>query len=384
MFQDMPVISTDAHLEVTPDTWLKFVDDEYKDYNPRHIKLADGTDGFLVEGRPIYRGGMNMFAGSPPETFNPQGLNWDAPGSLGPVERIKELDKDGVEAEVIFPGVGGRAMWGGIQNPHAYHNIVSAYNRYIAEEFNAVNPSRLLAIGVIPDRGIEGALTELDRIVKLGLRSINISRWPSGHSYPTPEDDAFWARVVELNMPISIHVTTDLDKGPIIEHSRVPDRFEFVADPTDRLYRYGIRGATNAIQFIMSGVLDRFPALRVYFAENQVGWVPLFMEQADHNYKRHHFWAERLYGWPTLERLPSEYVKEFFLWGFFNDQLGVRIRHEIGVDHIMWGSDFPHVESDWPNSLELLAHHFEGVPKEDVYAMIAGNAIEFFHLDEYK
>ena len=121
MFHDIPVISTDAHLEVQPDTWLKFVDDKYKDYNPRHITLEDGTDGFLVEGRTIYRGGMNMFAGSPPETFNPQGLNWDAPGSRGPEARLAELDQDGLEAEVIFPGVGGRAMWGGIQNPNAYH-----------------------------------------------------------------------------------------------------------------------------------------------------------------------------------------------------------------------------------------------------------------------
>jgi hypothetical protein len=102
----------------------------------------------------------------------------------------------------------------------------------------------------------------------------------------------------------------------------------------------------------------------------------------DHNYKRHHFWAERTFGWLPLKRLPSEYVREHCYWGFFNDLFGIRVRDEIGVDHILWGGDFPHVESDWPHSQELLQKHFEEqhVPDGERRRIVADNAIDFFNL----
>ena len=86
-------------------------------------------------------------------------------------------------------------------------------------------------------------------------------------------------------------------------------------------------------------------------------------------------------GVKPLPRLPSEYLKEHAYWGFFDDPVGMRLRHEVGVDRIMWSNDFPHEVSQWPHSLEALEAQTIGVPEDEMWKMVAGNAIEFFHLD---
>ena len=82
-----------------------------------------------------------------------------------------------------------------------------------------------------------------------------------------------------------------------------------------------------------------------------------------------------------MKRLPSEYLKEHAYWGFFEDRVGVRLRHEVGVDRMMWSTDFPHVATRWPKSLQALESQMAGVPQEERWNMVAGNAIKFFRLD---
>ena len=93
------------------------------------------------------------------------------------------------------------------------------------------------------------------------------------------------------------------------------------------------------------------------------------------------FWAERHLGLPRLKHLPSEYLKEHAYWGFFEDRVGVRLRHEVGVERMMWSTDFPHVVTRWPKSLQALESQMVGVPQEERWNMVAGNAIKFFRLD---
>jgi len=88
-----------------------------------------------------------------------------------------------------------------------------------------------------------------------------------------------------------------------------------------------------------------------------------------------------LLGLKRLSRLPSEYLKEHALWGFWDDPIGMELRHHIGVDRIMWSTDFPHIVTRWPNSRKLVEEQFAGVPEQKKDAMLAGNAVKFFHLE---
>jgi predicted TIM-barrel fold metal-dependent hydrolase len=135
-----------------------------------------------------------------------------------------------------------------------------------------------------------------------------------------------------------------------------------------------------AVQWVLFGLFDRFPKLRVFFAENQIGWIPFFLQGADVRYDRHHRWAERLLGFKPLKGPPSEYIREYYYWGFQYDRVGVELRDKINVDRLMWGSDFPHQESDWPDSLKIIDKNFAAVPEEDKHKMTCGNAMEFFRL----
>ena len=375
-------ISADSHIEVPPHIWSRGVPDPFKDIAPKYIKLPNGGDGFIVEGG-IYQGGSNLFAGKTPQEYSPIGLKWiDMAGTGDGKQRLKEMDMDGVDAEFLYPGVGGvRNITRGIKNDDAYHALVSTYNRWLVDEYCAADPERMIGVGCIPERGLKQALEELSYAAKAGLRIVELAQFPSGKKYPTEEDDQFWAAAQDLNMPVTVHVNFRHDKGPVIKYPIEPPAHSRPPDFVERLARYGIRGALTITQMVMSGLFDRFPKLQIYFAENQIGWVPIWLEQMDHNYERHRYWAEKIYQLKPLKQLPSDYIKQHIYWGFFDDPIGIKLRHEIGVDKIMWGGDFPHVESDWPHSDKLLNKLFQGVPEDEQDKMIAGNAATFLRLE---
>jgi predicted TIM-barrel fold metal-dependent hydrolase len=128
-------------------------------------------------------------------------------------------------------------------------------------------------------------------------------------------------------------------------------------------------------------VFERFPDLQLFFAETQLGWIPFFLEMADVRYERHSAWGEELLGVKALPALPSEIIKQHCSWGFQHDQTGIDLRHRIGVDRVMWATDFPHQDSEWPRSMELIADQFAQVPADEKQKMVVGNAIKYFHLD---
>ena len=144
--------------------------------------------------------------------------------------------------------------------------------------------------------------------------------------------------------------------------------------------RFARNGAYNAVQLLLSGVFERFPKLRIFFAENSIGWLPNFMEVADTRYDRHIGWAKRYDGVTPLPGKPSELINEYFYWGFQRDRAGIDNRHHLNVDRLIWANDFPHQESDWPELNKVLAHNFTGVPADEVHKMTVQNAADFFRL----
>lgn len=382
MKTDYQYISADSHLEVPPDRWRQRVPEAHRDRAPRLIQLPDGSDAWAVEGQPLYRGGANLTSG-PVEDRDPGRMKYEgSPGTGTPEQRLGDQDLDGVDAEVLFTGVGGRRMWNSIADDDAYLAVVQAYNNFLGEEYCPAAPDRLIGLGIMPERGVDQAVAEMERCAKLGLKGVNLGRFPSGYLYPTREDDKFWAAAVDMDIPVTIHTSFQDDEGGGGRAARA-------ARPTDpgiavarRCSAYAIRGAPNAILMVMTGLFERFPRLRIYIAENQVGWLPNCFDQTDVLYLRHYPYQAKHGGFKPLDRLPSEYLKEHFLWGFMDNPVGVQLRHYVGVDKLLWGSDMPHAPSDWPYSMATLDRNFRGVPDHEKHLMVAGNTVDFFHLDE--
>lgn len=374
------LFSADSHLEISPERWTARVPAQYRDRAPRLVKLANGGDGVIVEGRPLYVVGLAI-AGKPYERHELTGVNYEGSEGTGtPEQRLKEQDQDGVEGEVLYTSASNLTFWRGIKNDDAYLAVLHAYNEFLAEEYCAANRERLLALGAIPTHSIDAAVGELEYCARAGLKGAMLNTFPSGKSYPSLDDDRFYAAAIDLNMALSVHVGMQLPAGPLFKYDRQPGEVAFGGDPIRVLTRFGGNSGLNAVQLLLSGVFDRLPKLKIYWAETQVGWLPYYYEQLDDVYKRSRHWMERYFGLKPLKQEPGSYFREHFYWGFINDRIGVRLRYEIGVDRIMWGNDFPHSAGDWPNSRRVIEDLFAGVDEKEKQRMLAGNAVEFFHL----
>jgi predicted TIM-barrel fold metal-dependent hydrolase len=366
----------------------------YRDKAPRTIKMPDGGDALLVEGqepRPVPF--LDLRAGRSNETWQPFGVTVADTAGVGPPEqRIAEQDQDGLEAEVLFPNMQmGPRLWRTMSDDDAYRAAVRAYNDWLGEEYCAVSRDRLLGLGVIPWTNLDDAVAELEHCAKLGLRGVTLGVFPSGYGYPTPADDRFWAAAIAMKMPLTVHVAFDRQgpraKQPTLEFpgadpkviARLGGRtiVEWVALPF-----LGTAAAMSLAQTILSGVFDRLPDLQIFFAETRLGWVPFWMEEADYWYERHRHWSERLLNWKPLRQRPSDYVRQHVHFSVQHvERVAVELRHHMGTDHIMFATDFPHIECDWPNTRPFAERLFAGVPADEAFRIAAGNMLEFFHLE---
>jgi predicted TIM-barrel fold metal-dependent hydrolase len=220
-----------------------------------------------------------------------------------------------------------------------------------------------------------------------------LQAFPSGRGFPTPEDDRFWAASLDLNMALAVHGggrfggfggSAGSHKGdPAFKYPRIihsPDNHK--ADALDLLFsNMGAKWAMGTMQLAYAGVFDRYPRLQIYFAETMAGWIPFCLFMLDDNYRRYQPMMRHFWGLDDLERPPSEYVRQHTQWGTLYDVPGVQGRHAIGADRILFATDFPHAAGDWPRSQPFIDEMFDGVPEDEKHAMLAGNAVKYFHLD---
>jgi uncharacterized protein len=383
MAREYKVISGDSHLDIPPERWVGHVPEQWRNRAPRTVRLPNGNDGILLENRTPHTPGAQLTGTGRRYDLHDVGpITYDGPGTGGPDQRCREQDQDGIDAEVMYTHPSYIRFWRGIRDDEPYKAMIWAYNDWLGTEYCAHTPDRLLAMGVIPDTGVDDAIAEMEHCAKVGLKGIALYRFPSGKNYPTPEDDRFWQQALAMQMPITAHTaggtTRFTREEPIFP--QVKGQGDGRGDPVSILCRFCGDTAVVPIQLALAGVFDRFPELRIYHAETQAGWVPFALFQIDDNYNRERYKMERNLGIPPLARPLSEYIKTHVLWGFMNDPVAVQRRHEIGVDRIIWGNDFAHAQGDWPESIEVLDEMMDGVPADERYRLVAGNAVEFFHL----
>lgn len=377
------IISTDSHLEVSPDAWRPWVDAAFQRYTPQVVELPGGGEGWLMPGKsaPVPLG-LNFSAGLGWENLRPSGLAY-ADGLVGAGDarqRLSEMDQDGVDAELLFPAVAGqRTLDSGAIPREAYVAIARGYNDWLSQEYTAEDRERLLGLAMLPATAVEDASEELRRVAGMpGIRGVVLHQWPNGSGVPDAElDERFWSVAAELGVPLTAHVS--LGGGAAAERAaRETGEVQNMnfAPMVNMLSKTATRGEA-AIQLIQSGVFDRHPELQFFFAETQVGWIPEFKEDADENWRRHRYWS----GTDSWPHEPSWYIDHHFHWGFQVDRFGLKVRHDIGVDRIQWSTDFPHVQCDWPESRRIIDEQFADVPEDERRKILCENAIAYFGLD---
>lgn len=377
MWRNFKIVSDDSHFEGSPDMWRPYVAKEFQKWVPKVVELPTGGQGWLMPGSddPVPLG-TNLAAGRGYEGIKRSGISYDDPGLAGAgdgAQRLSEMDQDGIDAEVMYPPVGGlRSLYGKLPR-EAHVAVARGYNDWLSNEYTAADPKRMLGLAMLPPTTAQDAADELTRVKQMpGIYAAVIHQWPNGTPVPTEEDDVFWKTAVDTEMPLTFHIT--FGGGP--ETEEIPPNELNWAPVRLLMTRGGANSGYVVTRMITCGMLDRFPELRFSIAEAGAAWVPYYTESADSNYLRHRHWAKL-----TLEHMPSYYIRKHFMFGIQDDYAAVRMRHEIGVDNLTWGSDFPHTACDWPHSDKLLDKMFDGVPEEDTRKILGGNLAKHLKID---
>ena len=377
MARTYQIISADGHLETPPGVWVKYVPSKWKDRAPRLIRLPDGAgDAWVVEGMPILHNGQNITGGRPVKFrgdsyFNPDGSL--APGAGPADQRLREQDQDGIDCEVLFPPVFSTRFLEGITDQAVYLSMIQAYNTFLGQDYCSVAPDRLIGNGVIPITGIDDAVAELKRCHELGLRSVSFYQFPNGGGSPAEEDDLFWETALDLGMALSPHASFGDRVPPFVQGRQGTAGQAFAGALTQRMSMAPIYSLT---QTIASGVLDRFPDLRVYLAETNASWMPAALYFMDDSYQLFKDWFKA-----DLRMMPSEYVRKHFLFSFIRDPMAMKLRDHLPVDTLMWGTDFPHSVGSYPKTREWLDIIFEDVPAPTKRQVLLETPADFFGLD---
>lgn len=381
MARQYRIISGDGHIDLNPDVWRGRVASKWRDRAPKRVTMPNGADAVVVDGGKPNTIGITRSVGvDRKELANQVPTFANSAGTGAPEQRLGEQDRDGVDAEILFSQLAGPFRQA--KDDDLYRDLFRAYNEFLAEEYQAAAPDRLIPMGAIPMSGVEDAIREMEHCKKLGLKGVKLDAFPSGKSYPTPEDDRFWAAAVDCDIPLSNHSDGKFGReGPAFPYTKEPGPDVHQREPMRFLFRFTNDAMKGATQMAFAGVWDRFPTLKMYWAETMIGWLEYGLWQIDDHYDRYMAMIRDNWGLHYLERRPSEYLKDRNYWGFLRDPIGVQRRNCIGADKLVWGSDFAHAASDWPNSKKIFDEDFKGTPEKERYAMLAGNAVEYFRLD---
>jgi predicted TIM-barrel fold metal-dependent hydrolase len=254
----------------------------------------------------------------------------------------------------------------------------AVYNDWLAQ-FCSHSPRRLIGSALIALHDVNDAVAELERCRKQGLRAAMISAAaPDERPYSSRDYDPFWQAAAELQMPLSLHIITARGQSAGVITADIAARAQPGTLGMTYLSRYMFYPAdiqVSLFTIVMGGVLERFPQLQIVSAESDIGWLPHFIFRLDHGYDK--FSGVKM---TRLRMKPSDYLKRQMFATFQDDPVGASAYRFFGADNYMWASDFPHSDSTWPHSREVIAKDFAQVPEDVTRKIVFENASRLYHI----
>jgi predicted TIM-barrel fold metal-dependent hydrolase len=363
---DLRLVSADSHVVEPGDVWTSRMEHRWGDRIPRAVVDHGGKPGafFVCEDVPPF--GIAAFSGADvaPEELPAHftaGYERVRPGGFDPAARLRDQERDGVVAEVLYPSLALQLFR--IRDPAFQAATFRAYNDWLAE-FCAHAPDRLAGIALVPLHDVAAGVAELERCCGLGLRGALVwSSAPDDRPYSDPSYEPFWSAAEGARVPLSLHLGT----------GAVP--LGGTAGMLAVAYMFTHHAAQGSLaQMIFGGVLERHPGLRLVSVENDIGWIPHYLERLDHAGEKFRAFH------PALRLRPSEYFRRQVAATFQEDRIGVALRDAIGVGSLLWASDYPHTDSTWPRSREVIARDLGDVPPADVRRIVCDNTARLYGL----
>ena len=364
------LVSADDHIDLRylpRDLWTERVPAALRDRAPRVVAADAGpmwVCGDTVWG-PWGRGGGLKWALDREDDASPA----DAPRPTTPHLRLADMDRDGVDATVMYGPVAPLRVEDAALRQACY----AAYNDWLAE-FCQAAPQRLLGAAILPADDPTLATAELARIAANGLRHAVLLAAAARPPLYHPDWEPFWAAAAETDIPIGLHLLVATPTAPPGVSPLATAAINGVQVPLQLL--------DPLVGLIFSGVLDRHPGLRLVLAESGIGWLPYVIEEMDDKFEQfaeaREVWEGR--GGIPLQLRPSEYFRRQVWATFQKDAAGLALLEAIGEDRVMWASDYPHPDSTWPHSREVIARQMGHLPAATVRKVTCDNARALYHL----
>lgn len=387
------IVSADDHVVEPPHLWTERLPARFSDTGPRvvrergAVRLHDGD--FLYEtrddGAPVdvwYYEDVRV-----PSTLPGAAVGYDLddmemrvmtfddmrPGCYDPKIRLEDMDVAGIDRSLCFPNLfvrfcGQRFLFG--KDRELALLCVQAYNDFIVDEWCAGSNGRLLPLGIIPLDDAELAAAEVRRMAVKGMRAFCFSEIPPYLGLPSIHTrywDPFFRACEETNSTVMMHIGSG---------SRLPVTSSDAPNAVLNTLP-AVNSAMSMVDWLFSGVLIRFPTLRIGFAESQIGWIPYFLQRADEVWEHNRGWNEVR---DIIPEPPSTYYPGRIFCTFFSDDFGLRNLDDVGVDNVIFETDYPHSDSNWPVSLEVARKATEHLDAATTEKIVRTNALRMLGL----
>jgi predicted TIM-barrel fold metal-dependent hydrolase len=384
------IVSVDSHAIAPPSAWDDYVDPRFRE----HVATLRAEHEVFTS----CMGPLNGFVQNQTEAYDFDGAYggggldglWDAE------VRVREMDREGIAAEVVYTGDPRAADLFHAPLSQTYPLEVCdagmrAYHRWVHDTFGA-HRDRILPVGVTGTcSDMDATLAELDWIAERGFVGTFV---PGNTVFPGMKPlsdrayDPFWARCESLGLAVVVHAGYGIDQGSLYpEIARITSSItESGGSEMDLLIAMStevftpeffsdVRPRRPLWELTLGGVFDRFPKLKLLLTEIRADWMPATLQYLDAVYEAHR--ADL----PATRR-PSEYWHDHGLTSLsFVHRSEVEMLHDIGIDNVAFGRDYPHAEATWPNTQTWLADAFGKVPEGETRKVLSDNVIRFLGLD---
>jgi uncharacterized protein len=374
------IIDVDSHVTEPPDVWTSRVAARHVERVPQ-VRRVDGHDVWFIDGERVAEVGPTAPAGTKfvlpemPRVYEDLLLAaYDAKA------RLELLDSEGIWAQLLYPNVGG---FGGqnflrLGDHELMYECVRAYNDWQLEWASA-DPRRLIPVASMPFWDVRDCVREVLRCVDAGFGTILFTGEPHRFDLPYLGDhywDPLWAAVSEAGMPVNLHVGGGRMEWDVRRTEQRGFAETFAIEGLSLFHKNG----QQVCDVLLSGILPRYPDLKIISVESGIGWLPFALEAIDYQFIEGGGPATR----PEFDRLPSEYLAGQVFITFWFERHAVRelVGRFIPAESVLFETDFPHPTSLYGDIQQQIARCFDGVPDSIRQKILWDNAVALYGIEE--